>query len=132
MKSLKENTKSVALSAAVMYVFITAMLIVPRTVEAMASYLPGVITNNHPGSKLGNLCANCHTDWNGGGPGTSMRIDYLLYTSAGGAIPVLGSPYYMVDADNDGASTGTEFTNSQSASRPALPNKWFPDRKSVV
>lgn len=117
---------SALLWVAVIYTSVVLALFAPQQAEAMASYVPAVITNNYPGSKLGNMCANCHVDWSGGGPYTPWGTDYNLHTMTGGVTPPLTNPLYTYDQDNDGSSSHTELTNSQSATRPALPNRWFP------
>lgn len=75
------------LMAAVMYVSVILVLFAPRPAEAMASYVSAVVSNNYPGSNLANLCANCHTDWAGGGPYTAWGTDYNLHTTTGGVTP---------------------------------------------
>lgn len=103
--------------------FVSVAVFSSNPVEARKDVLANMVSN-YPASNLSKTCANCHADWSGKDTRNNAGVAYYIFEN--GAIPLLNGAFSQNDSDGDGSSNSTEFTNSQSAVRPSLPNKWFP------
>lgn len=103
--------------------FVSVAVLASNPAEARKAFLANVFSN-YPASNLSKTCANCHADWSGKDTRNNAGVAYYIFEN--GAIPLMSGAFSQNDSDGDGSSNNTEFTNSQSAARPSLPNKWFP------
>lgn len=122
------KTAYVLTRAFVVVMFIWGALLTSHPAEARKNYLPEV-TSLFPGTNLSKTCSNCHADWNGRETRNNAGVAYYLFQS--GTAVTLTNAFFQNDADGDGISTGTEYTNSKSIIRPALPAKWLPNYADV-
>ena len=104
------------MALAFMVVFLA--LFAPRTAEAGPDYLNSVILLNFSSSAQAYLCGNCHTTWDGGGPGFASRIDFFIHNGTATSSLASTNLTYLTDNDNDGRTNLEEIQMSQSTMRP--------------
>ena len=116
-------------TAVVMLVLASISLLAPQPAQAMnammgdmlGSYTAGTPTN------MNNMCANCHTDWNGQETGNNIRPAYWIFDDVGDNVSSV--LLKAADSDRDGSTNDAEYLASQSATMGTTypVTRWFPN-----